>query len=70
MEVMEVIETMDSELKTERLLMMVEPSLMVRIDDYRFGERIHSRAEAVRRLIESALANEKAEAAVSAATPA
>ena len=39
------------ELKTERLLLMIEPSLIERIDDYRYANRIPSRAAAVRELM-------------------
>ena len=57
MELMEPIE-----LKTERLLLMIEPSLAVRIDDYRYENRIPSRAAAVRELMLKSLpGNEKAE---------
>ena len=59
---------MRDEMKTERLQVVVEPSVMKRIDDFRFGSRIGSRSEATRILIEKGLQNEKAEAA--SATPA
>lgn len=42
---------MDPELKTERLQIVVEPSILDRIDDFRFGRRIASRSEATRRLL-------------------
>lgn len=63
---------MSEELKSERLQIVVEPSVLDRIDDYRFGSRIGSRSEATRRLLLSGLEveNQKAEAAVDAATPA
>lgn len=49
---MEVMDKMQSEeLKTERLLLMIEPSLIERIDDYRYANRIPSRAAAVRELM-------------------
>lgn len=44
-----------SERKTERVPVMFEPSLLKEIDDYRFANRIGSRAKAVRRLIEVGL---------------
>ncbi|KRA42119.1 hypothetical protein [Devosia sp. Root635] len=59
---------MRDEMKTERLQVVVEPSVLRRIDDFRFGSRIGSRSEATRILIEKGLQNEKAEAAP--ATPA
>lgn len=43
------------ERKTERVPVMFEPSLLKEIDDYRFNNRIGSRAKAVRRLIEAGL---------------
>lgn len=43
------------ELKTEKLLLMVEPGLMKRIDDYRYANRIPSRAAAVRELMLASL---------------
>lgn len=60
------------ELKSERLLLMIEPSLIKVVDDYRYDNRIPSRAAAVRELMVKGLnaENEKAEAAVDAATPA
>jgi hypothetical protein len=44
------------EAKERRIALMVEPSLADRIDSYRFVRRIGSRAEAMRRLINEALA--------------
>ena len=52
---------MDSELKTERLQIVVEPSVLGRIDDFRFGHRIGSRSEATRRLLIKALEAEAKE---------
>lgn len=58
---------MDLELKTERFQIMVEPSVVRRIEDFRFGNRIASRSEAARRLLLLGLAEqEKAEAATTA----
>lgn len=43
--------TLNEELKTERLQIVVEPSILDRIDDFRFSSRIGSRSEATRRLL-------------------
>lgn len=64
---MEVMDT--NELKTERLLLMIEPGLINRIDDYRYENRIPSRAAAVRELMLKALPQNKSAEAASA-TPA
>lgn len=42
---------MERELRTGRLVMMIEPSLIRRIDDWRRDRHIDSRADAVRRLV-------------------
>lgn len=47
-----------SELKSERVPVMFEPSLLRRIDDYRFDNRIGSRAKALRQLVEVGLRKE------------
>ncbi len=62
------MEVMDIELKTERLQIVIEPSVVERINDYRFENRIDSRSEAARRLLLSGLKaeNEKADAAATA----
>jgi hypothetical protein len=59
---------MEFERKSERLPVLVEPSLVEAIDDFRFSKRIGSRSEAARRLLMSGLVaeNNKAEGA---ATP-
>jgi hypothetical protein len=44
---------------TERVLTPMPTSLVDRIDDYRFANRIPSRSEAIRRLIEAALEAER-----------
>lgn len=52
-----------TEAKTERVPIMWEPSLIKKIDDYRFEQRIGARAAAVRALVEKGLQateNEKA----------
>jgi len=38
-----------------RILLTVEKDLLERIDDFRFENRIHSRSEAIRRLIDESL---------------
>jgi len=38
-----------------KILMTLEDDLLTRIDDYRFSNRINSRSEAIRRLIEEGL---------------
>jgi hypothetical protein len=43
------------ERKETRIALMIEPSLLDRIDNYRFLRRIGSRAEAMRNLINEAL---------------
>ena len=44
-----------SETNSERIITPMPKSLVEKIDDYRFKERIPSRAEAVRRLLEKGL---------------
>lgn len=46
---------MTEELKTERVLTMMTPSEVRRVDDWSFENRIRSRGEAIRRLIELGL---------------
>ena len=46
---------MQKEAKEARIPLMMEPSLVERIDTYRFANRIGSRAEAVRKLVREAL---------------
>ena len=41
--------------KKPQILLTVDEALLERIDDFRYGNRIPSRTEAVRRLIEEAL---------------
>lgn len=43
------------ELKTERVPVMLEPSILRKIDDLRFANRIGSRSEAMRQLIHKGL---------------
>lgn len=37
------------------IIIVMEDDLLTRIDDFRFGNRINSRSEAIRRLIEEGL---------------
>lgn len=48
---------MDEE-KSERIITPMPPSLLKRIDDYRFEKRIASRSETIRQLLEKALAGD------------
>lgn len=45
----------------QKLIIQVSKELIEQIDDYRFKNRIQSRAEAVRQLIEKALGSPKKE---------
>ncbi|MFC1515626.1 hypothetical protein ACFL7E_02580 [Thermodesulfobacteriota bacterium] len=38
-----------------KILLIVEDELLERIDDFRFGNRINTRSEAIRRLLDEAL---------------
>jgi len=40
-----------------RILLAVDAERLKRIDDFRFGNRINTRSEAIRRLIDEALRN-------------
>lgn len=44
-----------SGLKTERIPVMFEKELVEKIDDFSFSNRIRSRSEAIRRLVEQSL---------------
>ena len=44
-----------AEMKSERIPITMEPSLLNKVDDFRFGNRIQSRTAAVRALIEKGL---------------
>jgi hypothetical protein len=48
---------MDDELKTERVTTMMTPSEVKAVDDWSFAQRIRSRGEAIRRLIELGLSS-------------
>jgi metal-responsive CopG/Arc/MetJ family transcriptional regulator len=58
-----------SERKSERLPVLIEPSVAEAIDDFRFSRRIGSRAEAVRRLVLSGLRQEQTKTAEGTAIP-
>lgn len=49
---------MKKEAKEERVPLVMEPSLLQRIDTFRFGHRIGSRSEAIRQLIKTGLEKE------------
>jgi metal-responsive CopG/Arc/MetJ family transcriptional regulator len=42
-----------------KILITLESNLITRIDDYRFNNRINSRSEAIRKLLEEALSAQK-----------
>lgn len=42
-----------------KLIMQISEELIEKIDDYRFKNRIHSRAETVRQLIQKAVSKSK-----------
>lgn len=48
--------------KKPKLLLVVDEELIKQIDDFRYDNRIHSRAEAIRRLIKDALQRYKKKA--------
>jgi metal-responsive CopG/Arc/MetJ family transcriptional regulator len=60
---------MDGERKSERLPVMIEPSVIEAIDDFRFSSRIGSRSEAVRRLVLAGLQHIHANKAEGTAIP-
>lgn len=43
--------------KDQKLIIMVSKEQLDQVDDYRFKNRIHSRAEAVRQLIDKGLSD-------------
>ena len=53
------ISTMPTE--NPKIIMVMKEDLIRRIDDFRFGNRINSRSEAIRLLIEGGLKASKAE---------
>jgi metal-responsive CopG/Arc/MetJ family transcriptional regulator len=48
--------------KKPKIIFVMEDDLLKRVDDFRFDNRINSRSEAVRRLIESGLESAKPKA--------
>lgn len=56
------------ETRTERVTMMMEKSLVQRIEDYRFAYRKGSRASAMRDLLDAALRTEEEKGSAEAAT--
>jgi len=40
-----------------KILLILDDDLLKRIEDYRFENRVNSRAEAIRRLLEESLSN-------------
>ena len=50
---------MADEIKTERVTILMSPSELKTIDDWSFEQRIRSRGEAIRRLIELGLETAK-----------
>ena len=57
------------EAKTEKVQIMAEPSLVRRIDDWRFANRLGSRALAMRRLIDLALLTDEQKSPAGTAIP-
>jgi hypothetical protein len=53
---------------TAKVQLMVEPSLIQQIDDWRYANRVTSRSKAMRRLIALSLETEKAKGPAEAAT--
>lgn len=53
---------------TAKFQLMIEPSLLERIDDWRFNNRVSSRAHAMRQLMMSALDNNEENGPAEAAT--
>lgn len=46
---------MTDDMKTERVCAMMTPGELIAIDDWRFSQRIASRAEAIRQLLQRGL---------------
>jgi metal-responsive CopG/Arc/MetJ family transcriptional regulator len=61
---------MTDETKSERITILLSPSDLKEVDDWSFEQRIRSRGEAIRRLIELGLKAAKAAATGSPAKPA
>jgi metal-responsive CopG/Arc/MetJ family transcriptional regulator len=54
---------------TEKVQIMVPPSLIQQIDDWRFANRVTSRSRAMRKLLALALVNEEKGPAEAATSP-
>lgn len=50
-----IVTSMTTELKTERVQIVISPSELKAIDDWSFANRIRSRSEAIRQLLELGL---------------
>ena len=51
---------MSDELKSERIVVLMTPSEVKALDDWSFSQRIRSRAEAIRRLVQLGLGASRA----------
>jgi hypothetical protein len=60
---------MEGEMKTERITTMMTPSEVQTVDDWAFSNRIRSRGEAIRRLIEMGLSTGKSSAPAGGSNP-
>jgi hypothetical protein len=60
---------MEGEMKTERITTMMTPSEVKALDDWAFANRIRSRGEAIRRLIEAGLSAKKPAAPAGGSDP-
>jgi hypothetical protein len=60
----------DNERKTERIQVLMTPSELEALDDWAFANRIRSRGEAVRRLVEAGLSGQGAPKSPDAGGPA
>lgn len=61
MEVMEVDLEKVNEPKSERFVLMMEPSIIEAIDDWGFSNRVRTRSEAIRRLVRKGMEATQAE---------
>jgi hypothetical protein len=60
---------MEGEMKTERITTMMTPSEVKALDDWAFANRIRSRGEAIRQLIEAGLSAKKPSAPAGGSDP-
>lgn len=65
---MEVTEVSVKEGLTSKIQIMIEPSLLRRLDDWRFANRIGSRSSAMRQLIKRGLGLDQTKGPAEAAT--